>query len=121
MNSENSKISYSHRLILKLADKINLKLSDKFVALSNLSIYYTWKNTKEIIQKKNKFKVLALAWNNKLELPDGSYSVSDIQYHFEYVIKKHETVHDNLLIRIYVNKRKNKLTFEIKTGFISNF
>ena len=71
--------------------------------------------------KKNKFKVLALAWNNKLELPDGSYSVSDIQYHFEYVIKKHETVHDNLLIRIYVNKRKNKSTFEIKTGFISNF
>ena len=41
MNSENSKISYSHRLILKLADKINLKLSDRFVALSNLSIYYT--------------------------------------------------------------------------------
>ena len=71
--------------------------------------------------KKNKFKVLALAWNNKLELPDGSYSVSDIQCHFEYVIKKHETVHDNLLIRIYVNKRKNKFTFEIKTGFISNF
>ena len=76
---------------------------------------------KKSYKKKNKFKVLALAWNNKLELPDGSYSVSDIQYHFEYVIKKHETVHDNLLIRIYVNKRKNKLTFEIKTGFISNF
>ena len=56
MNSENSKISYSHRLILKLVDKINLKLSDKFVALSNLSVYYTWKNTKEIIQKKTNLK-----------------------------------------------------------------
>ena len=44
MNSENSKTSDSHRLLLNLSDKINLKRSDKYVALSNLSIYYTWKN-----------------------------------------------------------------------------
>ena len=43
MNSENSEISDCHRLLLNLSDKINLKRSDKYVALSNLSIYYTWK------------------------------------------------------------------------------
>ena len=48
MNSENSKTSDPHRLLLKLLDKINLKRSDKYVALSNLSIYYKWKNKKVI-------------------------------------------------------------------------
>ena len=52
MNSENSKASHPHRLLLTLADKINLKRSDKYVALSNLSIYFTWKNKiKKVIQK----------------------------------------------------------------------
>ena len=67
MNSENSKTSDPHRLLLYLLDKINLKSSDKYVALSNLSIYYTWKN---------KFKISAPTWNEEFELPDGSYSVS---------------------------------------------
>ena len=48
MNSENSKKSAPHRLLLNLSDKINLKKSDKCVALSNLSIYYTWKNINAI-------------------------------------------------------------------------
>ena len=43
MNSRNSKTSETHRLLLNLADKIDLKRSDKYVALSNLSVYYTWK------------------------------------------------------------------------------
>ena len=43
MNSENSKTSEPHRLLLNLADKINLKSSDKYVALSNLGMYYTQK------------------------------------------------------------------------------
>ena len=47
MNSENSKTSDPHRLFLNLTDKINLTRSDKYVALSNLSIYYTWKNIKK--------------------------------------------------------------------------
>ena len=51
MNSENSKTSDRHILLLYLADKINLKRSDKYVALSNLSIYYTWKKYKNVIQK----------------------------------------------------------------------
>ena len=56
-----------------LTDKINLKRSDKYVALSNLSIYYTWKNIKKLY-KNNKFKISAPTWNDEFELPDGSYS-----------------------------------------------
>ena len=76
MNSESSKRNDPHRLLLNLADKINLG-SDKYVALSNLSIYYTWKNIKKSY-KNNKFKISAPTWNEQFELPDGSYSVSDI-------------------------------------------
>ena len=47
MNSENSKTSDPHRLLFNLTDKINLKRIDKYVALSNLSIYYTWINIKK--------------------------------------------------------------------------
>ena len=51
MNSENSKTSDPHRTLHNLLDKINFERSDKYVALSNLSIYYTWKNVKKVIQK----------------------------------------------------------------------
>ena len=51
MNSKNIKASNPHRLLLNLSNKINLKRSDKYVALSNLSIYYTWKNIKKVMQK----------------------------------------------------------------------
>ena len=56
-------------------------------------------------------------WSYKFELPESSYSVSDIQPYFEYIIKKDETVTDNPQIRIYVNKIENKITFEIETGY----
>ena len=49
MNSENIKTSDSHRLLLNLIDKINLKRSDKYVALSNVSIYYTWESIKKVM------------------------------------------------------------------------
>ena len=99
MNSENSKRSDLHRLLLNLSDKINLKISTKYVALSNLSIYYTWKNIKKSYQN-NEFKISAATWNEQFELPDGSYSVPDIQDYFEYILKKHETVTDNPSIMI---------------------
>ena len=82
--SKNSKTSYSHRLLLNLRDKINLKRKDKCVALSNLTIYYSWKNIKKSY-KKNEFKILAPTWNEEFELTDGSYSISDIQDYFEYI------------------------------------
>ena len=88
MNSENSKNSESHILILKLTNKSDLRIGENVIALSNLSMYYTWKNIKSPYIN-NKFKISAPTWNDKIELPDGSYSVSNIQYYFEYIFKKH--------------------------------
>ena len=116
MNYENSETSDRHRLLLNLSDKTNLKRSDKYVALSNLSIYYTWKNIKKSY-KNNKFKISAPTWNEQFELPDGSYFVSDIQDYFEYILKNHETDTDNPLIMIFVNKIENRITFKIKTRY----
>ena len=85
MNSENSKTSEHHVLVLKLTDKLDLRRGQKTVALSNLSIYYTWKNVK-ISYNNNKFKISAPTWSEDFELPDGSYSVSDIQDYVEYIL-----------------------------------
>ena len=65
----------------------------------------------------NKFKISAPTWNKKFQLLDRSYSISDIQYYFKYVIKKYETVTNNLPITIYVNKVEIRVTFRIKTGY----
>ena len=78
MNSENSRTSEYHVLVLKLADKLDLRRGQKSVALSNLSIYYTWKNIKSSYNN-NTFKISAPTWSDEFELPDGSYSISDIQ------------------------------------------
>ena len=69
MNSVNSKTYDSHRLLLNLSDKINLKRNDNYVALSNLSIYYTWKNIKK--SYKNKYKISATTRNEEFELTNG--------------------------------------------------
>ena len=63
-------ISDPHRLLLNFWNKINVKIYDKYVALSNPSIYYTWKN-KKMSYKNNKFKISSPAWNEEFELPDG--------------------------------------------------
>ena len=73
MNSENSKTSEPHILKLKLTDKLDLRIGEKVIALSNLSIYYTWKNIKGSYNN-NKFKISASTWNDKFELPHGPYS-----------------------------------------------
>ena len=77
MNSETSKPSKPYVFILKLTNKLDLRIEEKIIALSNLSIYYTWKNIKSSYNN-NKFKISALTWNDEFKLPDGSYSVSDI-------------------------------------------
>ena len=114
MNSENSKTSEPYVLILKFTDKLDLRRGEKSIALSNVSIYYTWKNIKSSYHN-NKFKISAPPWNDKFELPDGSYSVSDIQDFFEYILKKHRENINNPWI--YVKKVKNRITFKIKTGY----
>ena len=114
MNSENSRTSEYHVLVLK--HKLDLKRGHKTVALSNLSIYYTWKNIKSSYNN-NKFKITAPTWNEEFEIPDGSYSILDIQDYFEYILKKHSESVDNPPIRIYVNKIENRITFKIKSGY----
>ena len=84
INSENSETSEQHILILQLIDKLDLTRGEKIIALSNLSIYYTWKNIKSSYNN-NKFKISTPTWNDKFELPDASYSVSDIQDYFKYI------------------------------------
>ena len=115
MNTENSKTSEPHRFKLDLTDKLNLKNPNKNMALANLSIYYTWKNIKSEYNN-NKFKISAPTWNDTLDLPDGSCSIEEIQDYFEFNIKKHEIVTENLPIQIYINKIKNRIVFKIKTG-----
>ena len=85
------------------------------MALANLSIYYTWKNIKSTYN--NKFKISVPTWNDIFDLSTGSYSISDIQNYFEYVIKKHETMTYNPSVQIYTNKIKNRILFKIKTGY----
>ena len=114
MNSENSKTSEYHLLVLKLTDKLDLRRGQKTFA--NLSIYYTWKNIKSSYNN-NKFKISAPTWNEEFKLPDGSYSISDIQDYFEYILKKHSESVDNPPFRIYVNRIENRITFKIKSGY----
>ena len=116
INSENSKTSEYHVLVLKVTDKLDLRRGRKTVALSNLSIYYTWKNVKSSYNN-NKFKISAPTWSEEFELPDGSYSISDIQDYFEYILKKHSESVDNLSIKMYVNRIEKRITFKIKNGY----
>ena len=113
MNTENSKTNEPHKFRLILADKLNLKDPNKNIALANLSIYYIWKNIKSEYNN-NKFKTSAPTCNDEFNLPDGPYSVSDIQDYFEYIIKKHEAIANNPPVQIYVNKIKNMIVIKIK-------
>ena len=115
MNTENIKTNEPHRFKLDLTNKLNLKNSNKNMTLANFNIYYTCKNIK-FEYNNNKSKISAPTWNNTFDLPDGSYSVFDIQDYFEFIIKKHETLTENAPIQIYLNKIKNRIVFKIKSG-----
>ena len=116
MNSKKSRTCEYNVLVLKLTDKLNLRRGQKSVALSNLSIYYTWKKIKSS-SNNNSFELSSPTWNKKFKLPDGSYSISDIQDYFENIIKKHSENIDNPSIRIYVNKIENRIILKIKNGY----
>ena len=83
MNSENSRTPEPHILKLKLTDKLYL----------NYKSSYNY----------NKFKISSPTWNEEFTLPDGSYSVLDIQDYFQYILKKHGENTDKPSIKIYVN------------------
>ena len=104
IKTENSKTNESHKLVLNLSKILDFRSSNKR-AIQNLSIYYTWKNIRKQY-KNNKLKIIAPTWNDEFELPDSSYSVSDIQDYIEYVIKKHETSTAIPSIHVYLNRIK---------------
>ena len=116
MNSKSSKTSDPHRLLFNLTYEIGLRRKDKYIALANLSIYYTWKMIEKTC-KNNKLKISVPTGNEEFELLGGSYSISDIQDYFAYILKKHGEKTVNPLLRIYINKIENRITFKIKTGY----
>ena len=116
MNTLNSKTNESNKFMYQFTDKLNFKNPSKNIALANLSICYIWKNISSEYNN-NKFNFFVPTWNDEFNLPDGSYSVSDIQDYFEYIIKKHKTIADNPSVQIYVNKIKNRIVLKIKAGY----
>ena len=116
MNTLNSKASESNKSMYQFTDKMNLKSPNKNMALVYLNIYYRFKNIKPGYNN-NKLKISTPTWNDEFNLPDESYSVSDIRDYFENIIKKHETIADNPPVHIYVNKIKNRIVFKIKTEY----
>ena len=66
----------------------------------------------------NEFKISPPTWNDTFDLPDGSYSIDDIQDYFELIIyKKNQNLTEDLPIEIYPNKTKNRIVLKIKTGY----
>ena len=114
INSENSKTSEQHRFKLDLTDKPNLKDPKKNMTLVNLSIYYTWKNIKSE-DNNNKFKISPPTWNDTFGLPSGSYSISDIQDYFEFIIKNTELKLKIHLFKFMWTRLKTEL-FHNKNG-----
>ena len=98
INSEISKTFDPHGLVLNLTDKVDLRRKDKYIAISTLSIYYTWKNIKKVY-KNNKFKIWAPTWNEEFELPD-------IQDYFEYILKNMGK--KQLTLQKYIFKQNRK-------------
>ena len=90
------------------------------MALAYSSIYYTWKKINSEYNN-NKCKIFAPTWNDTFNLPDGSYSILDIQDYFEFIIKKHVTLTKNSPVQIYPNKIKNRIVFKIKTVYKLEF
>ena len=100
---------------LKLTSKLHFTLSEKVIALSKLSIYYTWENRKNPYNN-NKFKISAPTWNDEFRLPDGSYLASDIQDCFKYILKKYRENIEKPSVQIHVNKIESRIKFKIKDG-----
>ena len=116
MNTAHSKTKHSNKFVYNFTDKLNLKNSNKSIALANLIISYTWKNVKSDYNN-NKFKIPAPTWSDSFDVPDGSYSIAALQNYFEYIIKKHETIAVVSPVLIYVNEINNRIVFKIKSGY----
>ena len=116
MNTGNIKTDEPHKFVLNLSQRLDLRNSNKRVALQNLSIYYTLENIRKQY-KNNRLKIIAPTWNDESELPDGSYSVSDILNYIKYIIKNHEKLTAISPINVYANRINNILIFKTKDGY----
>ena len=96
MNTKNSITNEPHKFVLNLSLRLDLRGSDKHVALQNLSICYTRENLRKQ-NKNNKLKAIAPTWKDEFELPNGSYSVLDIQDYIEFIIKNTWITSNNFL------------------------
>ena len=113
---EHSKTNELHKFVLNLSQTLDLKSSNKHVALQNVSIYYTWKNIRKQY-KNNILKIIAPTWNDEFELTDGSYSVSDIQDYIKYIITNYETLTAIPPFHVFINRINNRLVFKIKDEY----
>ena len=111
MNEENSKTNEPHKFVANLSQRFDFKILNKHVVFQNLFIYYPCKNKRQQY-KNNKLKIIAPTCNDEFELPDGSYSVSDIQEFFENVITNHETLPTYIPFRIYINGINKKVVLK---------
>ena len=120
-------MSELHKFVLNLPQKLDLRSSNRYVALQNLSINQTWKNIKQQC-KNNKLEITTPTWNDKFELCDSS----DIQHYIKYITEKQEirystlyqvyhrktrSITTNRHIHIYINRINNRLVFKIKEGY----
>ena len=104
MNFKNSKTSDPHNLLLTLTDKVNLERSDRYVALSNPIIYYTWKNI-EKSYKNNKFKISSnMEWRARITW----WLIFCVRYSRLFWVYHQKNK---------INKIENRITFKINIGF----
>ena len=113
MNTKNGTTNGSHKRFLNLSQRLHLRNSNKHAAL----LYYTRKNIRKQYKNTKFTKTIDPTWNDEFELPDGSYSASDIQGYIEYIIKKHEILTTIPPIYVYINRINNGLVFKIKNGY----
>ena len=118
MNTTNSKTIESNRFTLYFTNKVDLR-EQKTISLASLSIYYSWQNVKNEY-KNDKFKLSGPTWDLTFDLPNGRYTIADMQDYFLWIVKKHETdvkSSEESPILIYPNTIKNRIIFKIKTGY----
>ena len=101
---------YKHEKNIHEHLRLDLRSSNKHVGLQKLYVYHTLTNVRKQYQN-NKFKIIAPTWNDEFELPDGFYSLSEIQEYIEYIIKKHKTLTAIPRIHVYINRINNRLVF----------
>ena len=116
MNTENNKTNEAHKFVLNFSQRLDLRSPNEHVAPQSWSVYYMWKNIRQQ-RRNNKLKLIAPTWNDEFGLPDGSYSMSDIEDYVEYIIKKHEALPTNPLFQIYIKRINKKLVLKIKDWY----